>query len=84
MRVAEYTREDYYDDDWKRRAACRDDTRFTWRKEWLAPRDWMHLKLTCDGCPVFGQCAQWADDEQATDVFAAGEWKESDECLEPA
>lgn len=79
--VAEYTPEGYYDDDWKRRAACRDDDRFISEPSDSLAAD---LALICCGCDVFTRCRKWAHDEQVTDVFAAGEWKESDELLESA
>lgn len=71
----------FYEDDWKLLSNCRDDERFTWRREWLSHHDLMGLNLICMRCPVWGQCKQWADDEQVTDVFAAGEWKDSDDGL---
>lgn len=30
----------------------------------------------CASCPVFGECQDWADREQITGTYIAGEWRD--------
>ncbi|QQV92770.1 WhiB family transcription factor [Mycobacterium phage OhShagHennessy] len=60
---------------WTEEAECIGDDRFTGRVEDLSWRDHAEMKLTCEKCPVFNDCAEWAEREQVIEVFAAGYWR---------
>ncbi|QFG14309.1 WhiB family transcription factor [Mycobacterium phage Tourach] len=60
---------------WQDEAACDSDDRFTGRVETLSWRDHVEMRLLCESCPVFDECAKWAEREQVIEVFAAGQWR---------
>lgn len=69
-----------YEKDWMSESNCLDDDRFltappqaSW--ELGAPND-PQLEAICRQCPVSMQCMEWADKNNPTGVFIAGEWRE--------
>lgn len=64
---------------WSERASCAGDDRFTGRFEALASLDLYEMLFTCLNCPVRADCLKWAEDVGAVEVFAAGNWRHSDE-----
>lgn len=61
---------------WTDLAVCGGDDRFTGRFEWLSDVDRLEMAGMCAVCPVFDECAEWADVYRVVDVFAAGCWRD--------
>lgn len=66
-----------YQRDWMDAANCiverHDDNNFIRKPSSDEAPMWEQI---CKQCPVSTQCMEWADREQLTGVYAAGEWRE--------
>lgn len=71
-------------EDWQSAAVCHGDDRFTKARSQLSDSDLLELEDVCLSCPVFVKCLdEWVPSVVpggATDVFAAGEWREAAGC----
>lgn len=60
---------------WTGLALCGGDDRFTGNFGDISPKDHCEMIALCGNCPVFDQCAEWAERDKAIEVFAAGSWR---------
>ncbi len=71
-------------ENWQSAAVCHGDDRFTKARSQLSDSDLSELEDVCLSCPVFVKCLdEWVPSVVpggATDVFAAGEWREVAGC----
>lgn len=66
-----------HESDWMQAGNCQveehEDLRFIVRPTAEEEKEW---EAICKQCPVALQCLEWADREQPTNVYVAGEWRE--------
>lgn len=67
----------FYQKDWMEGANCQadtqEDTSFIRKPDEVTAKRWAR---TCSRCDVIGQCYRWANSNEVTGVFVAGEWRE--------